>query len=182
MFGSPSQAYLRNVGVAFVCCLGILLSEANCMASRLHPVDEVRITSGRGWRQDPFGSGKLLFHNGWDYAVPSGTAVYPTEKGRVYLAGWHKGYGWLVVLDHQNGYYTMYGHNSKLLVAPGQYVDSATPIALAGSTGHSTGPHVHYEVRFWPEKYPMQRTPQPETPPSDGWITDWVDSGGMGGE
>jgi len=100
-----------------------------------------------GWRLDPFGSGRMVYHRGYDIAVPTGTPVYSVREGTVYYAGPYKGYGNLVAVDHGNGFMTLYGHNSALKVTSGQRVDSRTIIALAGSTGRSTGPHVHYEVR-----------------------------------
>lgn len=177
-------AISRGVVVLFVCCAGVFsISAESCAAARIHPVDDVRITSSRGWRVDPFGSGKMLFHHGWDYGVPTGTAVHATEKGRVYYAGWHKGYGWLVVIDHFNGYFTLYGHNSRLLVQGGQDVEAGMKVALAGSTGRSTGPHVHYEIRFWPGTYENSLpTDFAKQPADEDWIESWVESEGVGGE
>ncbi|MCM2360011.1 MAG: M23 family metallopeptidase [Geobacteraceae bacterium] len=120
------------------------------LAARLSPVDGGRVTSGVGWRLDPFGSGRMVYHRGYDIAVPVGTPVYPTQEGTVYFAGPYKGYGNLVVVEHGQGYVTMYGHNSEILVKPGERVDTRQVIALAGSTGRSTGPHVHYEIRQLP--------------------------------
>lgn len=180
--GSDLTAFrLFAVTAGFVVALVFPLDSV--AAARIHPVDSVRITSVRGWRVDPFGSGKMLFHNGWDYAVPKGTAVYPTERGQVYYAGWHKGYGWLVVVDHFNGYFTMYGHNSRLLVSTGQHVAPDSPISLAGSTGRSTGSHVHYEVRYWPNRYDVLIPETPDQELSEDWIASWVgEGGGVGGE
>lgn len=111
------------------------------------PVDGGTVTSGIGWRPDPFGSGRMLFHRGIDISVPSGTPVYPTQDGYVFYAGPYGAYGTAVAIAHGSGYLTLYGHNSKALVQPGQWVDTKTVIALSGNTGRSTGPHVHYEVR-----------------------------------
>lgn len=127
------------------------------IASRKSPVDGGHITSGVGWRLDPFGSGRHFWHNGYDIAVPSGTPVYPTQSGEIYFAGPYKGYGNLVVVEHGKGYVSLYGHNSEILVKPGQQVDSNTVIALAGSTGRSTGPHVHYEIRQLPQLAKQRR-------------------------
>lgn len=129
----------------------LLLYVQSASADRNYPVDYGRVTSVRGWRVDPFGTGQQRFHQGWDIACPSGTHVYPTQAGLVIYADQYKGYGQLVAVDHQNGYVTLYGHNSRLLVQPGQTVDSGTCIALSGSTGRSTGAHVHYEIRVWPK-------------------------------
>lgn len=121
----------------------------NASAERSLPVDQGVLTSRKGYRPDPFGSGRTLYHRGFDISVPAGSKVYPTQPGIVCFAGWHKGYGYLVAVDHGTGFVTMYGHNSRLKVKVGQAVDTNTVIALAGSTGRSTGPHVHYEVRRW---------------------------------
>lgn len=125
----------------------ILFFPSLSLAERKLPVDNGRITSGIGWRPDPFGSGRMVYHRGIDIAVPTGTPVYSVKEGVVYYAGPYKGYGNLVAVDHGNGYLTLYGHNSVLKVSRGQRVDDTTVIALAGSTGRSTGPHVHYEIR-----------------------------------
>jgi len=142
-------------GSPMVNCLSIiaavlLLYVQSAAADRYYPVDYGRVTSDRGWRVDPFGSGQRHFHQGWDIACPSGTPVYPTQMGIVLFAGKYKGYGQLVAVDHRNGYVTLYAHNSRLLVQTGQPVDSITCIALSGNTGRSTGPHLHYEIRMWP--------------------------------
>lgn len=130
--------------------LFLLLFAQDVLAERYYPVDYGRLTSVRGWRIDPLGSGKYLFHRGWDIACPVGTPVYPTQTGVVLFAGQYRGYGLLVAVDHLNGYVTMYAHNSKLIVRAGQNVDPTTCIALSGNTGKTTGPHVHYEIRVCP--------------------------------
>lgn len=86
-------------------------------------------------------------HTGLDIAVPRGTAVKAADSGVVSFAGWNGGYGYCVIINHKNGYQTLYGHNSKLKVKAGQEVDKGQVIASSGSTGRSTGPHVHFEVR-----------------------------------
>ena len=86
-------------------------------------------------------------HEGIDIAVPSGTPVHAAAAGTVVYAGWLGGYGNIVVVDHGNGLSTAYGHNSSLSVAQGASVGAGSVIALSGNTGHSTGPHVHFEVR-----------------------------------
>jgi murein DD-endopeptidase MepM/ murein hydrolase activator NlpD len=128
----------------------LLVVPSFSFAARVSPVDNGTLTSGVGWRLDPFGSGRMVYHNGYDIAVPVGTPVYPTQTGLVYSAGPYKGYGNLVVVEHGQGYFTLYGHNSEILVKPGDKVDTSTELALSGSTGRSTGPHVHYEVRQLP--------------------------------
>lgn len=98
------------------------------------------VTSGFGWRW-----GRM--HEGIDIAVPTGTAVHASASGRVIYAGWLGGYGNLVVIDHGGGIATAYGHNSSIVAGYGAGVSQGQVIAYAGSTGHSTGPHVHFEVR-----------------------------------
>ena len=98
------------------------------------------VTSGFGWRW-----GRM--HEGIDIAVPTGTPVAAAASGTVITAGWLGGYGNLVVIDHGNGLATAYGHNSSVTVGVGQSVAQGQAIAYSGSTGHSTGPHVHFEVR-----------------------------------
>lgn len=105
------------------------------------------VTSPFGYRGNPIGGG-TGFHEGVDIAVDFGTPVRATAAGTVTSAGWVDGYGNLVEIDHGNGMKTRYGHNSMLLVVPGQTVHAGDIISLAGSTGRSTGPHVHYEVRI----------------------------------
>ena len=103
------------------------------------------ITSPVGMRFDPF-DGKLRHHNGIDIAAPSGTPVKPIAKGTVIFSGWRSGYGNTVIVDHHNGMMTVYAHHSRNLVSEGTPVDSSTVIALSGSTGRSTGPHLHFEA------------------------------------
>jgi murein DD-endopeptidase MepM/ murein hydrolase activator NlpD len=94
-----------------------------------------------------FGSRWGRMHEGIDIAVGSGTPVHAAAAGTVIYAGWVSGYGNIVVLDHGNGLSTAYGHNSSLVVGQGAVVDRGSVVALSGNTGHSTGPHVHFEVR-----------------------------------
>jgi murein DD-endopeptidase MepM/ murein hydrolase activator NlpD len=98
------------------------------------------VTSGFGWRW-----GRM--HEGIDIAVSSGTPVVSAASGTVIVAGWMGGYGNLVVVDHGNGIATAYGHNNAITVGVGQGVAQGQLIAYSGNTGHSTGPHVHFEVR-----------------------------------
>jgi murein DD-endopeptidase MepM/ murein hydrolase activator NlpD len=99
------------------------------------------LTSGFGWRW-----GRM--HEGIDIAVPTGTPVVASAAGFVIVAGWVGGYGNLVVVDHGGGIATAYGHNSSFAVGAGQSVAQGHVLAYAGSTGHSTGPHIHFEVRI----------------------------------
>lgn len=108
------------------------------------PVDGV-VTSGFGRRSDPF-HGKHSFHKGLDIAAPSGTPIQPIRAGTVTSAGPRGGYGNVVVLDHGDGITSMYAHCKALKVQPGQRVEVGQIIATVGSTGRSTGPHLHLEV------------------------------------
>jgi Peptidase family M23/LysM domain len=88
-------------------------------------------------------------HTALDIAVPTGSPVYAADAGYVSFSGWTDvGYGWLVRIDHGNGFETWYAHNSQLLVTAGEAVVRGQLIALSGSTGHSTGPHCHFEIRL----------------------------------
>ena len=87
-------------------------------------------------------------HKGLDIAAPRGTSIYAPGAGTVIFAGRKHGYGNVVIIDHGYGYTTLYGHCSKLLVDEGAQVSRGDVIALVGSTGRSTGPHLHYEVRL----------------------------------
>lgn len=87
-------------------------------------------------------------HQGVDIAASTGTAIYAADDGVVEYSGWEGGYGYLVKINHKNGYVTYYGHCSKLLVKQGQIVEKGDLIAKVGSTGRSTGPHLHFEVRL----------------------------------
>ena len=105
-------------------------------------------TDSFGYRGNPFGGGAAEFHPGQDIAAPSGTPVLAPADGRVVEAGWKNGYGQTVVLDHGNGLTTRYGHLSRVEVAAGQELKRGEELGLVGSTGRSTGPHLHYEVRL----------------------------------
>jgi murein DD-endopeptidase MepM/ murein hydrolase activator NlpD len=104
-----------------------------------------KISSGFGTRKSPF-SKKMVMHRGVDVSVPRGTPVNATGEGLVTYAGWYRGYGKLVELDHGYGIVSRYGHNERILVGVGERVSGGQAIALSGSSGRSTGPHVHYEV------------------------------------
>ena len=106
-----------------------------------------RITSYFGGRSSPGGIGSTN-HQGIDIAGSYGTPVYAADGGTVTYAGWMGGYGYLVQIDHGNGYVTRYGHNSSLTVSVGQHVYKGQQIARVGSTGNSTGNHCHFEVRY----------------------------------
>ena len=109
-------------------------------AGFIWPVHGV-LTSGYGWRW-----GRM--HEGIDLAVGVGTPVVAAAAGTVIVAGWLGGYGNLVVVDHGNGVSTAYGHNTSVTVGVGQSVAQGQLISYSGNTGHSTGPHLHFEVRI----------------------------------
>jgi murein DD-endopeptidase MepM/ murein hydrolase activator NlpD len=111
------------------------------------PVQGANYTSGFGVRSDPF-RGRAAMHAGIDLAGPIGTPIYATADGVVDRTEWVNGYGNLVELDHGHGIQTRYGHLSKSMVVAGQKVKRGDMIGLMGSTGRSTGSHLHYEVRI----------------------------------
>jgi murein DD-endopeptidase MepM/ murein hydrolase activator NlpD len=111
------------------------------------PVQSATYTSGYGVRSDPF-RGSAAMHAGIDLAAPAGTAIYATADGVVDRAEWSGGYGNLVEIDHGKGLQTRFGHLSRVLVHAGDRVVRGQMIALMGSTGRSTGSHLHYEVRI----------------------------------
>ncbi|SHH15198.1 peptidoglycan DD-metalloendopeptidase family protein [Clostridium grantii] len=86
-------------------------------------------------------------HNGIDFGVSTGTPIKASDGGKITFAGWKGGYGYLVIIDHENGYSTYYGHNSILKVKAGERVYKGQTISLSGNTGNSTGPHLHFEIR-----------------------------------
>jgi len=108
---------------------------------------EAWVSSGFGYREDPI-SGKRRFHEGTDIVAPRGTPVIAPADGVVTYAGWRDGMGRTVDIEHGYGYTTAYGHNDKLLVKKGDLVKRGDIIAYIGSSGRSTGPHLHYEVRL----------------------------------
>ena len=103
------------------------------------------VSSQFGYRSDPF-TGRGAFHAGVDFAGPNGSKVISVAPGIVAYAGYKTGYGNVVEIKHPTGYLTRYGHNSRNLVRVGQSVQKSDPIAIIGSTGRSTGTHVHFEV------------------------------------
>jgi murein DD-endopeptidase MepM/ murein hydrolase activator NlpD len=109
------------------------------------PVAKGWLSSYYGYRADPF-TGKKKFHHGVDIAGKTGTSVLAAASGLVTYAGKKGGYGYLIEIDHGSGYVTRYGHNKEIVVKLGDVVKQNDVIAKMGSTGHSTGPHVHFEV------------------------------------
>ncbi|MDO7833904.1 M23 family metallopeptidase [Sphingobium sp. HBC34] len=110
------------------------------------PVEKLVLTSNFGVRSDPFNRSARM-HKGIDIPGPVGTPIHATADGIISRAGWASGYGNLVQISHGSGMETRYGHMSKLLVAENSYVKRGQIIGLMGSTGRSTGSHLHYEVR-----------------------------------
>ncbi len=106
------------------------------------------LRSGVGIRNNPFGGSSIEFHKGQDIAAPTGTPINVTADGVVVIAGWVKGYGNGIYVDHGNGITTRYGHLSRIDVVVGQTLKRGDHLGLVGSTGRSTGPHLHYEVRI----------------------------------
>ncbi|WP_309732302.1 M23 family metallopeptidase [Chamaesiphon sp. OTE_75_metabat_556] len=117
-------------------------------------MNPARISSRFGWRTHPL-TGSRRFHSGIDIAAPSGTPVVATATGTVVSAGWNGGYGKAIVIQHSDTQQTLYGHLSEISVQPGQQIAQGTVIGLVGSTGNSTGPHLHFEAR---------------SPGANGWV------------
>lgn len=115
------------------------------MGRFIYPV-QGPITSPFGYRVHPI-TGVTKFHSGLDFGVDYGTRIRAADNGRVIYADWYGGYGNCVIIEHGNGISTLYGHCSELLTKEGAIVGQGTTIALVGSTGMSTGPHLHFEVR-----------------------------------
>lgn len=107
-----------------------------------------KISSYYGTRRNPLSRGRYEFHNGIDIIGSYGSKIRAAADGTVTYAGWRSGYGYAVIINHWNGYITIYGHNSKILVKSGQRVSKGQTISLMGSTGRSTGTHVHFEIRY----------------------------------
>gem|GEM_PF-4525732 len=137
---------LTTMGV-FACLLLAPIAHADAAALRFAPAGGV-ITSEFGYRQDPF-SKTQKFHSGLDIAAPTGTPIYSPEAGNVEFSGVYGGYGNMVLIRHNRpGLYTIYAHCQKSLVTEGQTVKAGEPIGLIGTSGRSTGPHLHFEVHY----------------------------------
>jgi murein DD-endopeptidase MepM/ murein hydrolase activator NlpD len=132
--------------------LGTLVNFFEAQASRLASTPTIRPTAGWpsssfGWRSDPF-TGKQTFHQGIDFATNFGNPVVATADGLVVELKNDKMLGKSILLSHEGGYTTLYGHLSQFLVKPGQKVKKGETIGLVGQTGKALGPHVHYEIRI----------------------------------
>lgn len=123
------------------------LAKLNTLLPLGAPVEKARVTSNFGMREDPF-TGEQKRHRGIDFAGKIGTELMAVAPGRVVSAGERVGYGTTVEIDHGLGFTTLYAHLSQVMVARGDWVRPGTVIGLAGSTGRSTGPHLHYEIRY----------------------------------
>ncbi|MDZ7996232.1 MAG: murein hydrolase activator EnvC family protein [Nostoc sp. EfeVER01] len=121
---------------------GIIIRGTGVMA---YPSD-ASTSSPFGWRVHPI-LGYRRFHAGLDFAASYGSKIRAADSGTVIFAGWYGGYGRALIIDHGNGMTTLYGHTSELYVSEGQAVERGQAIAAVGSTGFSTGPHLHFEVR-----------------------------------
>jgi murein DD-endopeptidase MepM/ murein hydrolase activator NlpD len=133
-----SNNIVDDVKTAFE-SVGILSSSSSGF---IWPAQKGYISSYYGWRTS------TRFHDGIDIAAPTGTKIYASKGGKVkYSANKISGYGKMVVIKHNDTYSSVYAHNSRNLVKKGDYVKQGQVIALMGSTGHSTGPHLHFEIR-----------------------------------
>ena len=145
MIDLRSAAMTNLAGTVMPAGLGISTASTGSVTPGIWPVSGV-VSSHFGFRVSPGGIGST-YHEGLDIASSYGNPVHATANGRITQAGWVNGYGYLVEIDHGNGIKTRYGHNSALLVSVGNQVVQGQTISLIGSTGNSTGPHCHYEVR-----------------------------------
>jgi len=114
---------------------------------QIAPAADQRITSAFGYRRDPF-TRRAAMHSGIDFKGPLGSPIYAAAMGQVSFAGWKSGYGKCVEISHPNGMMTRYAHLSRIDVAVGQSIDAGETLGGLGSTGRSTGPHLHFEVRI----------------------------------
>lgn len=110
-----------------------------------HPLPSSKRTSNFGYRRI---FGRSQFHKGVDFAAKYGSAIYAAGDGKVVIAGWLRGYGRVIYIDHGDGLQTRYAHNSRLLVKKGQSVKAGQKISEMGCSGRCTGPHLHFEVRI----------------------------------
>jgi murein DD-endopeptidase MepM/ murein hydrolase activator NlpD len=120
------------------------------------------ISSYYGWRKSPFGGRSESFHDGIDIANDSGTEVCAAADGQVVFAGWQPVYGRTILIEHGHGFATKYAHNSALLVEEGDRVKKGQVIARMGTSGRSTGPHLHFSIMKWDQTLdPLIYLPDP---------------------
>ncbi|HUE84250.1 MAG TPA: M23 family metallopeptidase [Pyrinomonadaceae bacterium] len=129
---------------------------------------EGTLESGFGGRRNPFGGGSWEFHSGQDIDAPAGVPIVSGASGKISFVGWQNGYGQLVIIDHGGGLTTRYAHLSKIEVKLDQTVERGQFIGLVGSTGRSTGPHLHYEVRI--NDQPVNPLPYLVVDPAGGQV------------
>ncbi|MCS7300043.1 MAG: peptidoglycan DD-metalloendopeptidase family protein [Fimbriimonadales bacterium] len=143
---AESQAIARRLRALMETPKGRARADQPWSGRFIRPV-EGRLTSGFGYRVHPIFKVRKM-HTGIDIAAPSGTPIRAADSGVVVEAGYLRGYGYTVIIDHGGGVATLYAHCSAILVAVGQEVQRGQTIARVGSTGYSTGPHLHFEVRI----------------------------------
>jgi murein DD-endopeptidase MepM/ murein hydrolase activator NlpD len=159
---APSHVVRHGETLASISDRPLFLGVQRRLARRTHapatahhafvwPVEGI-LTSPFGERDHVMGGGGAQFHAGIDLSVPTGTPVRAAQEGIVVFAGYHGAYGKTVKLDHLNGFSTLYAHSSRILVHVGQTVKAGQVVCMSGSTGRSTGPHLHFEVHKdgWP--------------------------------
>ncbi|CAK9871041.1 unnamed protein product [Sphagnum jensenii] len=147
--GPPLRYLLRPENVANIPALRPLVHNkiVQALLPKWQP-EPFGVPCQGGWLSSFYGwkDGRWYFHNGIDIALEQGTEVIASTSGRVTWSGWKGGYGKTVCLDHGNGFVTLYAHCDDLLVQPSQFVRKSQVIALSGNTGHSSGPHLHFEI------------------------------------
>lgn len=123
----------------------IILADEKRKSGFIMPVSNSRVSSKFGFRTHPI-HGDRRFHSGVDYAAKVGTPIKAAKAGVVEFSGWKNGYGNTILIKHDSKYTSLYGHASKLIAKEGDTVQQGQVIALVGSTGKSTGPHLHFEI------------------------------------
>ncbi len=160
---TPQISPLPTVQVAQVVSIAptsLAMSNYSVNSDFVYPLSTpAPISSPYGWRIHPL-TGNRRFHAGQDLAAPSGTPIVAVANGRVVLASWHGGYGKAVIIEHNGRLQTLYGHMSEIFVQEGQEIKQGTVIGQVGSTGASSGPHLHFETKL---------------PTAEGWVA--VDPG-----
>jgi murein DD-endopeptidase MepM/ murein hydrolase activator NlpD len=142
----------RTIGIVLVglALLGVGATHASAAAQRQFFITPTwgTLSSHLGWRRDPFRQNTWRHHWGIDIAARLGTPVVASATGVVRYTGWFGGYGRVVYLEHGQGWATLYAHLSRFYVRPGQTVNQGTVIGAVGTAGRSTGPHLHFEIRY----------------------------------